>query len=128
MNSFLSDFLNMTNDDFNIIAVDWSYYTMIYLEVEEKTKAVGELIGNFIDYLIREGVPLSAIHCIGHSLGAHACGFAGSNVKSGQIAHITGKHVLPNMCRLKSVFKLNIMVGDRSLCFNSGYIFSFIQD
>ena len=34
------------------------------------------------------------IHCIGHSLGAHACGFSGKLVKLGRISGISKKNFL----------------------------------
>lgn len=40
--------------------------------------------------LISKGMSESDIHCIGHSLGAHACGYAGQFMGSNKIGWITG--------------------------------------
>lgn len=85
-----NNFLAAPFEDYNVIAVDWSIYTTVYVKVDEKSEAMGSVLGEFIDFLVREGASVDGIHCIGHSLGAHACGFAGSAVQSGLISRITG--------------------------------------
>lgn len=52
---------------------------------------MGVVVAQLIDYLhIELGAPMENFHVIGHSLGAHAAGYAGSNVKY-RIPRITGK-------------------------------------
>lgn len=52
---------------------------------------IGRNIGQFIAYLNSvTGAPLSSMHLIGHSLGAHVAGNAG-RVFDGQVARVTGK-------------------------------------
>ena len=41
------------------------------------------------DFIKNAGLNALNVHCIGHSLGAHACGFAGKVKKFGRI---TGRH------------------------------------
>nr|BAN20994.1 lipase [Riptortus pedestris] len=85
-----NNFLNETNEEYNIIAVDWSVYTVMYVNVDEKSETAGNVVAEFMDFIIGEGATADDIHCIGHSLGAHACGFAGNSVKNGKIGRITG--------------------------------------
>lgn len=48
-------------------------------------------MARFIDYLvIEQGMNPEDLLLIGHSLGAHACGAAGRNVKFGRVAKIVG--------------------------------------
>jgi hypothetical protein len=49
-----------------------------------KFNNLGTRIG---DFLLRAAIPQSTIHCIGHSLGAHVCGYTGKKYK---LARITG--------------------------------------
>jgi pimeloyl-ACP methyl ester carboxylesterase len=75
-NTKLKDgFLKSRGDDFNIIMVDWAkgaaapwYWTAV-----DNTRICGRGIADFI---IRHNIPARLVHCIGHSLGAHTCGFA----------------------------------------------------
>uniref|UniRef100_A0A0K8TEW1 Lipase domain-containing protein n=1 Tax=Lygus hesperus TaxID=30085 RepID=A0A0K8TEW1_LYGHE len=71
-------------DDVNVIAVDWSYFTknVNYLRVVSETKNVGSFIGQFVDFLIDQtGLSPDQVHLIGHSIGAHASGFAAKYLK-----------------------------------------------
>lgn len=53
---------------------------------------VGHYTANLIDYLIGSlKADPTKIHIIGHSLGAHVSGFAGSFTKRGRMPRITGK-------------------------------------
>lgn len=47
-------------------------------------------MADFIDYLVLNGMQLSDLIVVGHSLGAHAAGIAGQHVRSGRIPIIVG--------------------------------------
>lgn len=79
--------------DCNVFCIDWSEAAKSpdYLSVLPNVSIVGRMISNFIDRLIKifKASP-NYIHCIGHSLGAHVCGFAGKGQKNNKLAEITG--------------------------------------
>jgi hypothetical protein len=66
--------------------VDWSKKasTFLYFSAINDAKKIGQKVGEFIK--LSHIDPLRT-HCIGHSLGAHACGFAGKEIK---LKRITG--------------------------------------
>lgn len=76
----------------NVICVDWSYFAKrSYYEAIENTWFVGVFLGKFIQWLVYEtGLGFENIHLIGHSLGSHVAGVAGSQIKFGFIEKITG--------------------------------------
>ena len=52
----------------NVIAVDWSVPAGgWYAGAQTRTKATGEIIGSFIEFLVSEGAALSTIHCVGEN-------------------------------------------------------------
>lgn len=55
-----------------------------YRNVAAKARTIGNELSEFIN---AASINRSTIHCIGHSLGAHICGFAG---KYGKLARISG--------------------------------------
>ena len=50
------------------------------------------------DFIVRNNLTLSLTYCVGHSLGAHVCGFAGKAL-GGKMGRITGNYIL---------FKINL--------------------
>jgi hypothetical protein len=58
----------------------------IYYTAAENTIVVGLKLASF---LLQLKLNFNKIHCIGHSLGAHCCGFIG---KMKQIDRITGQY------------------------------------
>lgn len=48
----------------------------------EDAKYTRQLGADLVAVLVRLGLENSAIHCIGHSLGSHICGFAGKAFKA----------------------------------------------
>ncbi|CAG9759298.1 unnamed protein product [Ceutorhynchus assimilis] len=97
LNTFNSTFNNVVNAalleirDVNVISVDWdnfsrfSYFTA-YLAVSSVGNFVGKSIRNISEAY---NYPLERFSLIGHSLGAHICGFAGRYV-DGLVSSITG--------------------------------------
>lgn len=82
----------LEREDYNIFGVNWQDIAsnLYYFTPARQTRQVGEVVAEMIDKLVERGAKLSSIHLIGHSLGAHACGYAGSMVKSGLVSRITG--------------------------------------
>ncbi|XP_066286252.1 pancreatic triacylglycerol lipase-like [Branchiostoma lanceolatum] len=92
--------VNMANallqeEDLNVFAVDWSYDAgpgvtgANYLVAASNCLEVGRIVGEFVTEL---GQAPDKTHVIGHSLGAHAAGFAGKTTKSQglTVARISG--------------------------------------
>uniref|UniRef100_A0A672ZZI2 triacylglycerol lipase n=1 Tax=Sphaeramia orbicularis TaxID=375764 RepID=A0A672ZZI2_9TELE len=75
----------------NVIVVDWLNSAQNhYVVAAQKTKAVGQEIARFIDWIEETtNIPLENIHLIGYSLGAHVAGFAGSHATN-KVGRITG--------------------------------------
>lgn len=74
-------------------AVDWRELASnnFYFTPARQTRDIGQHIAELIDFLCEEtGADISKFHLIGHSLGAHAVGYAGMFTKSGKIPRITG--------------------------------------
>lgn len=65
----------------NVIGVDWGKYadSLNYPVVaQDYVPKVGFILAKFMEFLVRTFlVPVANIQMIGHSLGAHVCGFAG---------------------------------------------------
>ncbi|RNA11918.1 pancreatic triacylglycerol lipase-like [Brachionus plicatilis] len=72
--------------NYNVILVDWEEGAAApnYFAASENVQVIGQKIADFIR---ESNIDASKVHCIGHSLGAHACGFAG---KSKKLRRITG--------------------------------------
>lgn len=77
--------------DVNVIVFDWGkgasgLYTAAVLNVAE----AGEYLASVVDWMVDEGLALSNVHLMGHSLGAHVVGTAGRSILHGQVPYITG--------------------------------------
>lgn len=96
--TFLCLLAFLQHEDCNFIAVDWE--TMAnnanYYASASDTLPVGILTGQFINFLISQGVTYSKLHVIGFSLGAHVAGNAGAAV-TGTLPRITGKSKIPQL-------------------------------
>ncbi|KAF7250904.1 Lipase member H-A [Varanus komodoensis] len=77
--------------DINVIIVDWNRgaTTIIYSNAVYNAKNVVEILKNFIDQMLANGLSLDSIYMIGVSLGAHIAGFVGK-AYHGKIGRITG--------------------------------------
>ncbi|XP_071505644.1 pancreatic triacylglycerol lipase-like [Diadema antillarum] len=82
----------LTVGDYNVIRVDWRDGALdLYGISTANTRIVGAEISLLIDLLkVEFGVDASSFHIIGHSLGAHASGYAGERQTDPQVARITG--------------------------------------
>ncbi|XP_031776528.1 pancreatic triacylglycerol lipase-like isoform X3 [Apis florea] len=89
-------------NDVNIIVVDWSAggNTWNYYKAAVNTKIIGYQIARFLEYITNATSAQNdfnnwgQLHLVGHSLGAHICGFAAKELKRKQnkwkILRITG--------------------------------------
>ncbi|XP_014087328.2 pancreatic triacylglycerol lipase [Bactrocera oleae] len=76
----------------NVFAINWSDQAnnIYYLEPARYTVQVGRAVARLIDLLVEDkGAEPKDIHLIGHSLGAHIMGYAGSYTKY-RVGRITG--------------------------------------
>ncbi|XP_054155647.1 pancreatic lipase-related protein 3-like [Oppia nitens] len=87
----------LPNNDYNVILVDWhkGAMQMIYYLSASSTQVVGALIAYFINRICtdtygRHLITNADFYLIGHSLGAHAVGFAGKRLVNPQVSRITG--------------------------------------
>uniref|UniRef100_A0A6I8N1V1 Triacylglycerol lipase n=1 Tax=Ornithorhynchus anatinus TaxID=9258 RepID=A0A6I8N1V1_ORNAN len=89
---FIDVLMRMTTvEQVNCICVDWKSGSRTgYTQASNNIRVVGAEVAYLIDILSSKfGYSLSDIHVIGHSLGAHAAGEAGSRV-NGTVGRITG--------------------------------------
>ncbi|XP_068244011.1 pancreatic triacylglycerol lipase-like [Palaemon carinicauda] len=77
-------------DDFNVITVNWKGGSRTsYTQAAVNTRVVGLEIAHFVNWLIHNSTLIAGdVHIIGHSLGAHAAGYAGERIKG--LGRITG--------------------------------------
>ncbi|XP_039281157.1 inactive pancreatic lipase-related protein 1-like isoform X2 [Nilaparvata lugens] len=76
--------------DCNVISVDWPSMTL-YTIARLSVGSVAEKLSQFLKFVINEvGVDPQTIHLLGHSLGAHICGIAGSSLHNITLPRITG--------------------------------------
>nr|ATU82405.1 venom lipase [Lethocerus distinctifemur] len=82
----------LEHHDYNIITVDWSMLSKtMYNMAKAYVAPVGEYVAEMLEYLVKNyHISLADVHIIGHSLGAHVAGAAGSSTRSGKIGRITG--------------------------------------
>ncbi|WP_407809586.1 hypothetical protein, partial [Staphylococcus aureus] len=73
----------LLHSDINCIIVDWSGGNKPpYAQATANTRVVGAEIALLVDKLSKTvGLDLEKVHIIGHSLGAHICGYAGERIK-----------------------------------------------
>lgn len=77
-------------EDQNVITVDWSKGNGFpYTQATANTQIVGAEIARLVNSMIaNKGAKAADFHLIGHSLGAHISGYAGSRIKN--LGRITG--------------------------------------
>lgn len=76
----------------NLIIVDWGKLAQPpwYNDAAKNTHLVGVKVARFIEFLVAQGTLSDQMHVIGHSLGSHVAGFAGSNLNNITLSRITG--------------------------------------
>lgn len=82
------EFLNL--EPMNVIITDWSRGNGFpYTQATANTQIVGAEMANLVNRLIQnQNAQLKDFHLIGHSLGSHICGYAGSRLPG--LPRITG--------------------------------------
>lgn len=61
----------------------------LYTQPVKDTRVVGMHVAKMMQFLAENGGKYDNFHCVGHSLGAQVCGFAGQNL-GGKLGRITG--------------------------------------
>ena len=79
----------------NVFIVDWAKLAAnrYYYTSAKYTKVVGHQLAKFLAFLKESfSVDMDSVHLIGHSLGAHVCGFAGKRLQESgiKVGKITG--------------------------------------
>eukprot|EP00095_Tigriopus_kingsejongensis_P009684 maker-scaffold84_size396325-snap-gene-1.19 protein:Tk09684 transcript:maker-scaffold84_size396325-snap-gene-1.19-mRNA-1 annotation:"hypothetical protein DAPPUDRAFT_51580" len=85
----------LINGDYNVIIMDWLTGSgPPYSQATANTRLIGVMGGQLLDFLKKKAkMNLLKAHCIGHSLGAHVCGYVGSYLKHtlhSELGRITG--------------------------------------
>nr|XP_045613284.1 pancreatic triacylglycerol lipase-like isoform X1 [Procambarus clarkii]XP_045613285.1 pancreatic triacylglycerol lipase-like isoform X1 [Procambarus clarkii]XP_045613286.1 pancreatic triacylglycerol lipase-like isoform X1 [Procambarus clarkii] len=82
----------LSREDCNVISVNWAAgsLTAEYYMIRVRVPSVGEDVSKLLVFLQHAaGLTPDLVHIIGHSLGAHAAGFAGKKM-NGTLSRITG--------------------------------------
>ncbi|XP_014218707.1 pancreatic lipase-related protein 2-like isoform X2 [Copidosoma floridanum] len=85
----------LQRENANVVVVNWiGGAGPPYTQAVGNTRLIGAMIGRLASQLIQKGnISPSRLHCIGHSLGAHTCGYTGYNLRyqyGYKLARITG--------------------------------------
>ena len=73
----------LMHGDYNVLRVDWGKGSQpMYFTATANTRVVGLEIAYLVEWL-KYVINLDPkdVHLIGHSLGAHVCGYAGEKIK-----------------------------------------------
>jgi pancreatic triacylglycerol lipase len=86
---FFTAFLSA--EDSNVVGVDWSGPGggPLYNVCRNNAKPTGDYLALLYAYLVSEGTMYNLLHCVGHSLGAHVCGYSGKAV-NGTLGRASG--------------------------------------
>lgn len=96
----------LIRDDVNVVIVSWiGGAGPPYTQAVANTRLVGAMLGRLASQIIQTAhVQPSRVHCIGHSLGAHTCGYLGYNLRvqyGHKLGRITGESSLELRCLLE---------------------------
>lgn len=79
------------NEDCNVIVIDWSRISIRpYLWASRRVVMVAQYTSRMIDFLQKQGMNLSKVTIVGHSLGGHVAGLSAYYAK-GTISYVVGK-------------------------------------
>jgi len=80
----------LTVEAANVIITNWGGGSIqFYTKATANTQVVGVEVARLVSMLVeRSRVRVDSFHCIGHSLGAHVCGYAGKRIRG--LGRITG--------------------------------------
>ncbi|XP_076165997.1 phospholipase A1-like [Ptiloglossa arizonensis] len=87
----------LQHGDYNVIVVNWSKISQKpYLWASRRVLMVGQYVSSMINFLAQQGMDVSQVSLVGHSLGAHIVGLAARNAK-GNVKFVVGLDpALPN--------------------------------
>ncbi|XP_031789463.1 pancreatic triacylglycerol lipase isoform X1 [Nasonia vitripennis] len=73
----------LLRENCNVVVINWiGGAGPPYTQAVANTRLVGAMTGRLASQLIQKGkMQASRLHCIGHSLGAHTCGYVGHNLR-----------------------------------------------
>ncbi|XP_020284566.1 pancreatic lipase-related protein 2-like [Pseudomyrmex gracilis] len=85
----------LREEDCNVIIVNWKHGSQPpYTQAVANTRLIGAMTARLAAQLIEvEHISPSKMHCVGHSLGAHTCGYVGYNLRTKykyELGRITG--------------------------------------
>lgn len=91
----------LQREDANVVVVNWiGGAGPPYTQAVANTRLVGAMTGRLASQLIQKGnIMPTRMHCIGHSLGAHTCGYIGHNLRvqyGYKLGRITGTIITMN--------------------------------
>lgn len=96
--------------------MDWSIPgNQTYLESVKNAFGSGRFVGQFILYLVENGVSLKDVHLLGHSLGSHMSGFCGKYIirateGTQKIGRITGLDPAGPFYELNSLAPISVNI------------------
>lgn len=83
----------LKNFDVNVLVVGWGIgaNTPCYGWAVERSYRVAKVVAEFLDFLLGyDQDKWDKLTLVGHSIGAHICGFAGKRVRKGRVGTIVG--------------------------------------
>ncbi|XP_076637268.1 phospholipase A1 VesT1.02-like [Colletes latitarsis] len=87
----------LQNGDYNVITVDWEKISKKpYLWASKRVLMVGQYVSSMINFLAEQGMDISKVTVVGHSLGAHVAGLSSRYAKE-RVDYVVGLDpALPN--------------------------------
>ncbi|XP_076645357.1 uncharacterized protein LOC143354867 [Halictus rubicundus] len=103
INTVLNDAVSLVRDaylqhgDYNVVGIDWGKISFKpYLWASSRVPMVGRFVATFVNFLQSQGLDLSTLTIVGHSLGAHVAGLA-ARFTEGNVEHVVALDpALPN--------------------------------